>query len=227
MAEFRQEAFNQFIIDQGIVGFFDQPVRFVSGRESHCYVNWRNIVADVYLADKLADFVINFVESKNIEVDTYYGTPDGATKIGVICQYKQATTSARFGPGTHALAMGRKFAKDHGESKDRFFVGAPKGKTVVIEDVTSTGGSLLESVKSLLDLKIDVSGALALTNRNQVMKKGEHVSQALNEVGVSYFAMSDGLEIFPEMYRLKKPGEHIKKSLFDEYKMYGVEDIKF
>jgi orotate phosphoribosyltransferase-like protein len=33
--------------------------------------------------------------------------------------------------------------------KDKFFVGVPKGKTIVIEDVTTTGGSLIETLNGL------------------------------------------------------------------------------
>lgn len=225
MTEFSQTEFNQFVINNEIVGFFDLPVRLVSGRETQCYVNWRNAVADVYLSDQLADYVLAYTQAKELSVDTYYGTPDGATKLAVICQYKHAKSATNFGPGSHALAMGRKYAKDHGESKDRFFVGAPRGKTLVIEDVTSTGGSLLESVKSLQALEIEVAGALALTNRNQVMKDGRHVSQALAELGVEYLAMSNLQELLPTILEIKKPGEAVKKSLIDEFKQVGVEPL--
>jgi orotate phosphoribosyltransferase len=46
--------------------------------------------------------------------------------------------------------MGRAKPKDHGDPKDRYFVGEPGGKVVILEDVTTTGKSLIEKSFRLL-----------------------------------------------------------------------------
>ena len=128
---FNQSAFNRFILDQDIVGFFPKPIKLSSGRMSSWYVNWRNVSSDVFAMDELSDFVLSFLADQKVAFDCLYGTPDGATKLAVLCQYKWAKQQPHFGPGKYVLAMGRKTPKDHGEPKDRF-CGAP-GKVVVLK----------------------------------------------------------------------------------------------
>jgi len=48
MAKFNQEKFNQFILENKVVGFFEEPITLKSGRLSHWYVNWRNVAEDVF-----------------------------------------------------------------------------------------------------------------------------------------------------------------------------------
>jgi orotate phosphoribosyltransferase len=157
--------------------------------------------------------------------DCLYGTPDGATKLAVVCQYKWAKLQSDFGPGKYPLVMGRKTPKDHGEPKDRYFVGAPAGRVVVLEDVTTTGGSLLKTVLTLQELGYDLAGAVTLTNRNEVMDDGRHVSEVLAEQGVPYFNLSQGLELLPLAVKKFKPSQPIKQSIIDEFKQYGESEI--
>ena len=133
MSNFNQEEFNRFILENNVVGFFEEPIRLKSGRMSNWYVNWRNIAEDVLLLDKLIDYVITFTENLGLEPDCFYGVPEGATKLAIITQYKWAKAQADYGPGKYVLPMGRGKPKEHGELKDRFFIGIPRGKTVVLE----------------------------------------------------------------------------------------------
>ena len=221
MPEFDQQGFNTFVIDQKILGFFPQPIKLVSGRLSSWYVNWRNVSNDVYLIDQLSDYVLSFVQQQNIPVDCFYGTPDGATKLAVLCQYKYAKSQSDYAMGKYPLSMGRKVPKDHGDPKDRYFVGAPQGKVVVLEDVTTTGGSLLKAVQTLKDMQVEVTAAVALTNRNENMDDGRHVSLALQDLGVAYYALSQGLDLLPQIYAQQQPGEVIAQSIREEFDQYG------
>lgn len=216
---FDQKKFNQFVLDQGIVGFFPTPIKLVSGRMSSWYVNWRNVSQDVQLIDVLTDYLLDFVKERKIKFDCFYGTPDGATKLAVIAQYKWAKSQPNFGKKDYLLPMGRKVPKDHGEKKDRFFVGAPQGKVIVLEDVTTTGGSLLKAVNDLLDMGIQVVAAIALTNRNELMDDGRHISQALADKGIQYLAMSEGVDLIPLAL------DRIKKPILEEFKKYGQKEI--
>lgn len=226
MRKFSQKEFNQFVLDNKIVGFFDQPIKLVSGRTSTWYVNWRNISSDVFLIDQLSEYVLAFCRQKNLEQDCFYGTPDGATKLAVLCQYKWASQQTDYGPGKYVLAMGRKNPKDHGEPKDRFFVGAPTGKTVVIEDVTTTGGSLIKAVANLQESGIEVVAALALTSRNEITDDRRPVQEVLQEMGVPYLAMSQALELLPAIVKQTKATPEIRQSIIEEFKEYGEQAIK-
>lgn len=219
--KFPQQEFNQFIIEEGIIGFFPKPIKLVSGRISNWYVNWRNIVEDVYLIDQLSDYLLQFVQANKLDFDCFFGTPDGATKLAVISQYKWAKQQPEFGQRKYVLPMGRKVPKDHGEEKDRYFVGAPAGKIIVLEDVTTTGGSLLKTVASLREMKFEVVAAIALTNRNEVMDDQRHVADALADLSVKYLAMSEAVQLLPiALNRIKEP-------IMQEFKQYGQKPIEF
>ncbi|MEM3422644.1 MAG: hypothetical protein QXF35_04250 [Candidatus Bilamarchaeaceae archaeon] len=224
---FNKEEFLKFIVENRVVGFFEQPIKLKSGRLSHWYVNWRTITEDVFLSDKLTDFIIDFVESKKIHVDTYFGVPEGATKIGILCQYKHAKKQTGFAKGSHALAMGRGKVKEHGEPKDRYFLGIPKGKTVVIEDVTTTGGSLIETVGKLKEANVDIACAIGLTNRMEKRDDGKSVEEALREIGINYYAMSEATELLPRIAKSLKISEETKKNVIEYFKKYGTKEVIF
>jgi len=226
MKNFNQEEFNNFIKENNIYGFFSEPVVLKSGRQSHFYANWRNIVEDVWLTDILADYLIAFVKDKGLATDTFYGVPDGATKLAVISQYKWAKQNDNFAKGSYTLAMGRKTPKDHGEAKDKFFVGAPRGKTIVIEDVTTTGSSLLETIDNLREAGVEISGVVSLTNRMEKRDDGLSAKEAIEQKGISYFQMSSALDILPSVYQSLKPGREIGRLVEDEFKEYGTEELK-
>lgn len=224
MAEFSQKKFNEFILNNDIVGLFPKEIRLVSGRVSTWYINWRNVSADVYLIDILSDFVLAYVKSQGIELDCFYGTPEGATKLAVICQYKWAKAKKDFGPGKYILPMGRKHLKDHGDPKDRYFVGAPEGKVIAIEDVTSTGGSLLKTVETLTSAGVEVAATLALTDRNEVTDNGQHIREILKSRGIKHYAMSNALELLPIV--VKRLHTRGIESIEAEFKKFGEKAIK-
>jgi len=226
MDEFSQEEFNRFIEENNVYGFFEDAITLKSGRKSHFYANWRNVVEDVWLTDRLAEFVISFTESIGLRVDTFYGVPEGATKLGLITQFKWAQQSANYAKGSHVLAMGRAKPKDHGEPKDKYFVGMPRGNVVVIEDVTTTGGSLLRTLKGLAESGVCVVCVMSLTNRMEKRDDGLSVKEAVENKGFPFYSMSSSLELLPIMYKILQPGEHIAHSIEQEFGECGVQELK-
>jgi len=223
---FEQEKFNNFIKENNIYGFFNKPITLKSGRKSHFYANWRNVVEDVYLTKKLAEQVIKFSKSNNIDVDTFYGVPEGATKLGIITQFLYAKNSENFEKGSHVLAMGRAKPKDHGAAKDKFFVGVPKGKVIMIEDVTTTGMSMLKALDELQEAKINVVAVISLTNRMELRDDGTSVKHQVEKRNVKFFNMSSALQMLPIMYNKLQPGENIGQEIEKEFNEYGVDKIK-
>ncbi len=226
MDRFKQEEFNRFIEENNVYGFFEDAITLKSGRKSHFYANWRNVVEDVWLTDRLAEFVISFTESIGLRVDTFYGVPEGATKLGVITQFKWAQQVATYSKGSHILAMGRAKPKNHGAPKDKYFVGMPRGNVVVIEDVTTTGGSLLRTLKGLAESDVHVVGVISLTNRMEKRDDGLSVKEAVENKGVLFHSMSSSLELLPIMYKILQPGEHIADAVEQEFEKYGVQELK-
>ncbi len=185
---FNQSTFDAFVLHNDVIGFFDTPIILKSGKPSYFYVNWRRVSSDVSLLDQCADFVLAFCAQNQIDVNSFYGVPEGATKLGVITQYKWAKIQ-RCEPGSHVLAMGRSKPKPHGDPADRYFVGKPKGKVVLLEDVTTTGQSMLQALDQLQDQDVQVVACIGLTNR-EVQSDNQSVSDKVESRGVRYYPMS-------------------------------------
>ena len=215
--------FYEFIIKNKVIGFFKEPIRLKSNRLSYFYINWRNVSEDVNLIDKLTDYIISFVESLNLKPDCFYGVPEGASKIGIITQFKWAQKQKNYYTGTYILPMGRGKPKDHGEPKDRFFLGMPQGKVIIIEDVTTTGGSLITSIQNLKAIKVDIIAAIGITNRDELRDDGRSVEELIREEDVNYFAMSNAVDLLPTL----TIDEDIAIQIKDYFKKYGTREVNF
>ena len=226
MGAFSQQDFNKFVLDNNVVGFFQEPITLKSGRQSHWYVNWRDVAADVFLLDQLVGYVTAFTRDLGLEPDCFYGVPEGATKLGVITQYELAKRSSTYSAHSHALPMGRGKPKDHGAPKDRYFVGQPRGRTIVLEDVTTTGGSLLTTIDSLTEAEVPIIAAFGLTNRMALRDDGQSVQAAVEGKDVPYHALSNALQLLPEVYRRLNPGVEIARAIEREFERYGVERLQ-
>lgn len=226
MVFYKQTEFNNFILENNVVGFFDKPVLLSSGRLSNWYVNWRTLVKDVFFTDQLSDYVLAFTRELGLEPKCFYGVPEGATKLGILTQYKWAKDSPNYAPHSHALAMGRGKLKEHGDPKDRYFVGEPKGETIVIEDVTTTGESLLNTIDILTKVGVPITAALSLTNRMELRDDGQSVKEAVESRGIPFYEMSNALQLLPLVYKKLDPEENIVRSIENEFKRYGVVELK-
>ena len=234
---FNKDGYYNFILDNKIIGFFDKEVTLASGRKSRWYVNWRKVSNDVFLIDELTDYVLNFAMSHGMHPDCFYGVPEGATKLGLITQYKWATRhSEDFDKGSNVFPMGRGRPKDHGDPKDKYFIGEPIGKVIMLEDVTTTGSSLIKAINSVLELKTNkIIKAISLTDRMEItdqidspvyIPKGISVKDALSSMNISYESMGKATEILPLAYERFKPGKEIAKAIEEEFDRYGVEKLK-
>ncbi len=219
---FNKKEFIDFIIENGVIGFYEEPVRLKSGRLSPYYINWRNVAEDVYLIDRLSDFILEFCRDNNIKPDCFYGVPEGATKIGIITQYKYAKRDPNLAKGKYPLPMGRGKIKEHGIEKDRFFLGIPKGKTAIIEDVVTTGGSLLSEIEKLGKFGIEICAVLVLTDRLELRDDGKTVREIIEELGYKYYSLSDSKEIIEEYLRGKKLKKEILEMLKEYIREYTV-----
>ncbi|TFG26773.1 MAG: hypothetical protein EU532_09050 [Promethearchaeota archaeon] len=218
--------FSNFIIENDIIGFFEKPIKLKSGRLSYWYVNWRNVSEDVFLLDILTDYIISFVESIALTPDCFYGVPEGATKLGLITQYKWAKKQPNFTKGAYVLAMGRGSLKEHGDPKDKSYLGFPKGKVIILEDTLTTGGSLIETINKFLTLEVNVIAAIGLTNRNEIGNDGRSVEEVIKEKGIQFYAMSNAIELLPIIYKKIKPDIEIAKTIEEYFEKYGIHKLK-
>lgn len=216
------QSFAQFVLDQGIIGFFDRPLTLKSGRTSHFYVNWRRATSDAYLLDQLSEHLVRFIESEQLPCETLYGVPEGATKTALITAFKLAQRSPRFGPESHVLAMGRAKPKPHGDPTDRLFIGQPRGGTYVLEDTVTTGLSLVQCLDQLLEAGVDVRGVICLTDRCERRDDGLSVPAYLEQrygKKLAYLPLSRAPDLLRQAVRRQKPPEALVVALAAELGM--------
>ena len=192
---FNTKTFNDFIITNNVIRLFENPLTLKSGRLSHLYVNWRHISNDVLLCEQTAQFIIDFCNLKSIDVNCFFGVPEGATKLGILTQY--LWVKQQQSPTTH-LSMGRAKPKDHGSPSDRYFIGEPNGNIVVIEDVITTGQSLFNTIDQLQTLKKNIVACISLTNR-EPKETPESVHEQLSQRNIPYYTLSYANNLLKEL----------------------------
>lgn len=226
----QQAAFNRYILENRIIGFFQQPITLKSGRQSHFYVNWREATNDAFLLDQLTNFIVDYITAEGIPCDTLYGVPEGASKTAVIAAMKLARQADGFTKGSHVIAMGRAKPKEHGAPQDKYFIGMPRGRTVVLEDTTTTGGSLVKTLDTLTEAGVTVTHAIGLTDRMEKTDAGESVGEWINrrfQGRIRYTAMSHALALLPEAARRESPGTAVLQALTQEFAQHGVAPLKW
>lgn len=212
-------SFAEFILHHEIIGFHEQPLTLKSGRQSHFYVNWRRASNDAFLLDKLSDFIADFIESEKLPCDTLYGVPEGASKTAVITAFKLAQRSATFAEGSHTIAMGRAKPKLHGDPSDKFFIGAPRGRTFVLEDTVTSGLSLFQCLDQLLGAGVDVRGVISLTDRCEKREDGLTVEDCLQKnykKPIGYYPLSRAPELLKQAVQRKAPSDPLVNALAAE-----------
>ncbi|MCB9640621.1 MAG: hypothetical protein H6727_17125 [Myxococcales bacterium] len=212
----KEQAWYDFLMQQGVLGFFAEPVTLRSGRVSHWYVNWRSVAEDAWALEQCVGFLLDFVKGLPVVPETIFGVAEGASKLALLAQFQMARQADTYGPGSHVLAMGRGKAKTHGAIKDRYFLGVPRGKTLLIEDVTTTGDSLLGALASLKEAQVEVVGALSLTDRCEPRADGRHLSEVLGEEGIPFWSMSHVDVLLPKIWGLTPPAAAMREAVREE-----------
>ena len=137
-------------------------ILLASGRESEYYIDMRPTTVHPAGATCVGELIIDALEG--LDVDFVGGLEMGAVPIATAA----AIASHRRGRDIGAFFV-RKTPKDHGAKK--LIEGLPKGETlrgknvVVVEDVTTTGGSALQAVAALREEGANIVLVLTIVDR--------------------------------------------------------------
>ena len=137
-----------------------KPFTWASGIKSPVYCDNRLILTAPEVRDIVERAIADTVKKEYPDCEILMGTSTAGIAHAAICGHLTG------------LPMGyvRSGAKDHGRA-NQIEGRLEKGqKTVVIEDLISTGGSVIEVVKALRDAGADVLGVVSIFTYN--MKKG-------------------------------------------------------
>ncbi|MFO8015661.1 MAG: hypothetical protein R6U32_01010 [Candidatus Woesearchaeota archaeon] len=194
--EFDRQEFDKFLLENNVVGIKEEPFKLKSGRISHWYANCRVLSDTFQLLDRTAQFVHEFLQDNDIDFDYVYGVPAGATKLAVAVNYNLGLR----GRPDHKIIIGREKPKEHGDPRDRYFIGplSEGDKAVVLEDVTTTGGSVISEIKKLKEAGVEVTAVVALVNRLEKRDDGMGVAEYIKkEFGIPYHWLSDAKKLLP------------------------------
>jgi len=222
--KFNRDEFDGFLITNKCVGFFDPPRKLKSGRLSPYYINVRNALSTVGLKRDTAKFVYQFAEDQGLRPNVFLGIPEGATPLGIAVN----ELIDYIDPYRLSAVMLRAKPKDHGDPKDRYSIGQLEASyhVVLIEDVTTTGGSAGENISRIKNAAVVIDKLIACANRLEKRDDGRTVEEFLREdFGVDYASMTDSGTLVPKAYDMLKPSEKIAKAVEEYFKKYGATEI--
>lgn len=222
---FNLTSYQDFLLDNKLVGFFDPPITLKSGRPGHWYVNMRDALKSLDLKRELARYVYTFCKERVSRPDYFLGIPDGAKPLGEamndLIDYKPASEIP-----ASVLRAGK---KAHGDPQNRYSVGPlTSGQHVVlVEDVTTTGGSSMEYILRLQELGIWVDALVSCVNRFERRDRGRTVQDVLErDYNINYSALTDARSILPRATEIFNPSAKLRDDIEDYYRTYGVEPIE-
>ncbi|MBF0430633.1 MAG: orotate phosphoribosyltransferase [Fibrobacteria bacterium] len=220
-------AFIEFMLESNVLMFGDFVTK--SGRNTPYFINTGNYTTSAQIA-KLGEFYAESIQDQfgdsvtNLFGPAYKGIPIG---IAAGCALQKT-----YGVDL-TLSFNRKEAKDHGEGG--WILGHPYGrgekedKVVIVEDVTTAGTSIRETLPSINKFdKTEVIGLLVSVNR---LEKGQGNCSALKELSEEYGIKTlslinffDLLEYLSEHAIERGIGLDILDKMKAYHEKYGVEE---
>ena len=211
-------AFVDFLLEQNVAGYKPEGITLKSGKISHWYANCRVLSQTQTTLTATSVFVAHFLKENNLlnGIDAIFGVPEGAAPLG------HAVTSACIAEGllpNDTLYFFRGKAKEHGDPANRFWVNGNVPKTaLVIEDVTTTGGSALAFVQKLRDAGVTVQHIVGLINRQQ-LHEGKTVAEHCTALQCAYHPLTDASALLPRIIERADVAVRalMQKQLSEEY----------
>jgi orotate phosphoribosyltransferase len=181
--EFVKE-FATFLHQNGIIKFGDFTL--ASGKHSSYYVDLRLVPSYPIEFRKMVKFLENEI-GEDIGLDNFdaiVSVPTG----GLVIASALAIETVK------PLIYVRSKPKDYGTSKSVEGKIHDDMKVVMIDDVATTGGSVVNAIKSLKEVNISVKDAYVIVNRM------EGADEALLELGVKMHSIINILQITEDLF---------------------------
>lgn len=146
------------VYEGGALLIREQPFTLQSGRQSHIYLNHRNFLAKSKYLKLIAQIYLNLIEEK-------------------IKDYKLAVVDSIMSPiivgsmcalSAKDLTIVKSAKLEHGTKEDIY--GDCQGEIVVIDDMTSTGGTITEAARKIRNAGGIVNYAVVSASRNETAK---------------------------------------------------------
>ncbi len=184
--EFVKE-FATFLHEKGAIKFGDFTL--ASGKKSSYYIDLRLVPSFPHQFRKMVKYLQNdIIENIGLEnFDSLVSVPTG----GLVIASALAIETVK------PLIYVRSKPKDYGTSKSIEGSISKDMKVLMIDDVATTGGSVVKAIKDLKQEGIIITDAYVIVNRI------EGASQALELEGVKMHQLTDIMEITKSLYEEK------------------------
>jgi orotate phosphoribosyltransferase len=195
--------FSTFLHENKIIRFGDFTLS--SGKKSSYYVDLRLVPSYPHQFRKMVKVLQNEI-IKDIGLDKFdslVSVPTG----GLVFASALAIETVK------PLIYVRNKPKDYGTSKSvegKIWEGM---KVVMIDDVATTGGSVVNGIKSLKEVKIKVDDAYVIVNRM------EGADEALKEEGVTMHSITNVMQITKSLFEQNLVGEDILHKVQEQIKI--------
>lgn len=194
-----QIALLELFLKLNLVGFKPDGLTLKSGKFKHWYANCRILAQKMEYLDESSLIIKDFiVENFNLdEIDAILGVPEGATLLGNATQEQLIITDC-LEDNLYSL---RSKPKEHGDIANKYWTNGnvPK-KVILLEDVTTTGGSVIELALRLQDeMNIEIVGIVGLFNRQELDKNKKSVEEVMELLNFKYLPILNAENILQQM----------------------------
>ncbi len=158
----KKQDFIEFTLHEDILRFGKFTLK--SGRNSPYFFN-TGLCNNGFLLSKLADFYSNYIKEEALKYDFIFGP---AYKGITLCSSISHSLYVNYSINS-PYAFNRKETKDHGDKG--IFVGCEvNGSALVVDDVISSGSSIIDSIKLLDQENSTCKDVLVAFNRMEIGK---------------------------------------------------------
>lgn len=213
---FNRETYDKFLVENGVVGFYEDPITLRSGGLSYWYANFRALLSDLNKVDKAAEFIYDFTRENNLNPTNFFAVPEGPREFA--SSANRILRENYMGKIIPAASL-RAGYKTHGSPLDRYSVGPVFSwmKPTLIEDVSTTGNSSTEFVMLMQELAISPLALISMLNRQERRNDGRTVKELLEgSYKVPYLPMSAADTNLPIAVEILKPKKSILEGLRKE-----------
>lgn len=173
------ENIKEVLKECGTVRFGDFTL---AGKKSRYYIDVRKAVTKPKTLRIICDRIVEKIKSFSLEPDYIACVELGGIPIGVIVADMMNIP----------LIIVRKEAKDHGLN-GRLVGDFERGKTVLLlEDVTTTGGSVVSAIKALKDEGLIIESVITVVDRQ------EGAEEAISGMGIIFIPLTTARDILQD-----------------------------
>ncbi|MBS3740435.1 orotate phosphoribosyltransferase [Candidatus Bipolaricaulota bacterium] len=174
-----------------------------SGQQSPYYVDLRLLPSHPELFAQATDLTVELIEAMNEDYDSICAVPTGGLPFGTLLAYKLEKS----------LLYVRKEGKSHGEGRKVEGKMKEGDELLVVDDIITTGGSVIDAVESIREAGGEVDKVVVLVDRT------EGATDNLSKKGIELIKVANIKPLVEELRSLGK----ISREMMNKVKNYLAE----